>query len=164
MNKMRALFNCIRNFFDTHYNNLLNKIALNSKLYKALYNRVILNEAVFNHLEEIKNIRNLPSIELLNELISKGQVGKLNLLNSAVLGITQSDDVYIVNSIPEEEKILRFKKRLSGDTAKVTNPRQLEDIEESRAIYVSNNIWIKDLFKINNILYQIEQDKEKYSL
>lgn len=164
MNKIKQLYNNIANYFIIHYNNIINKIALNSKLYKSLYNRVILNEVVFNHLEEIKEIRNLPSIELLNDLIDKGQLGKLNLLNSAVLGITQSDDLYVVNSLPEKDKILKFKKRLSSDTAHITDSTELENIENSRAIYVSNNIWIKDLVKINNILYRIEQEKEKYSL
>ena len=164
MNKIKQIYNNIANYFIIHYNNIINKIALNSKLYKSLYNRVILNEVVFNHLEEIKEIRNLPSIELLNDLIDKGQLGKLNLLNSAVLGITQSDDLYVVNSLPEKDKILKFKKRLSSDTANITDSTELENIENSRAIYVSNNIWIKDLVKINNILYRIEKEKEKYSL
>lgn len=163
MFKIRSFISKLRILLLLKYNYLLNKIAVNSNVYKELYDKVSLNKSTYDHLEEIySTINNSPSIKLLNTIIRNGKLSSLSLTDEKVAKSSELGDLIICKG-----STIRIGKILSGyaQTGEVKSISEIDKLNRldryPGAIYVSPNIWTKDLLELNNLLIKIRTNMMK---
>lgn len=167
---LKAVGDKIKAIINNKYDLLLNKIAIKSKAYKALYNEYNNYIIVNKYLPEISNtIENTAIGSLVKGLFNyPGIITKLNTFDTQIIRLTELNDILIVSDPLEKHRVQEEMKYFSGSGQVFT----LEEITKENIqlrvpigkIYVFSSIWLRDLLSIENLSYRIKTEKEESRL
>lgn len=163
---LKAVGDKIKAFIKLKYEYYINRIAINSKVYKDLYNEY--NDLIITnkYLPEVAHNLKLTQVhKLINKMFDlPGVFSKLGTFDIDIIRNTGPNDILIVADSLEKYKVLEEMKNFSGSGQVFT----LEDLQDPMTqikfpierIYVFSSIWLNDLIRFENLLYKFENYKE----
>lgn len=150
------------------FNIVLNKIAINSNLYKALYNEVELNKNTYEKIKEFREIvTNSSTAQLLTDLYKTISPGVLEKFDYKIINSSEYNDIIVVSSQIEKQKVIQSMSISSGAGQVFTIEEVLAkfyDLPIDCKIYIFSSVWIKEQTKLINLLYKINTDIERYKI
>lgn len=163
---IKRLFNKIKILFLLNYYKLINKIAIKSPIYKQLYNRIEYNKLIYENLENIVNtIEDLPSLKILTILIEYGKLSTVNFRESEIYKYSQKEDLLLYSKTSSLQDIIKKFDKPEGKLIQVEElEKHLDKKADNGMIFIPCNIWMKDLLRVNNLLYIILKEKGRYKI
>ena len=156
----------IKNWMLIKYYRIINKLATFSPLYKQLYNRVEYNKLVYENLENIiDTIKDLPSLKILTTLIKHERLSTVNLKEFEIYKYSQKGDILLYNPNNTLEEVVKKYNKPEGKFVLIEDLEKCLNQEISKdMVFIPCNIWMKDLLKVNNLLYTILKEKGRFEL
>lgn len=163
---LKAIGNKIKTIFNNKYNQILNKIAIKSGIYKQLYNDYNSFLITHKHLSIIDTTINCTQIGKLVKLLIHelpGSISTLNGFDTSIVRMSEPNDILIVSDDFEKFRVKEEMKYFSGSGQVFTlndlmKPDQKINVPIGK-VYVFSSIWLKDLITIGNLVYIIENEK-----
>ena len=163
---LKAIGNKIRTIFNNKYNQILNKIAIKSGIYKQLYNDYNSFLIIHKYLNTIDTTISGTQIgQLIDFLIQKlpGSISTLNSFDISMIRMSEPNDIIIVFDDFEKSKVIEEMKHFSSSGKVFTVKELIKSNQKINTpigkVYVFSSIWLKDLITIRNLVYIIENEK-----
>lgn len=169
-NSIKSIFKIPLNI----YNSILNKVAINSKIYKKLNNKYenlnniyLHNISICNNLEDIeKTIKQLKTVQIVKEFYGSN-ISLTGIEDEIAKILTRRDIVVVKNSSAK----VRMKSQINNysEPVKVLEFNELEnytrhlDLQNDK-IFVCPSIWVEDMLYLINLLIKIKDSEKLYKL